>query len=129
MLYVIFLQLIFLLNMMFSKLIPVDQFCRNGLYSLIDVNCTEHTTPCFIHFHSWRTFGCFYFYIFTANVADIFIMASYISYWKFCIPNRTVDGRTSSYSDLLYLAKLLSNEDGPTLCQLCWEACFITSEK
>lgn len=57
-------------------------------------------------------------------------MASYISCENFPIQNRTVDGRISSYSDLLYLAKLLSsNEDGPTLCQLCWEACFIASEK
>lgn len=44
-------------------------------------------------------------------------MISYLSFESFATENRIIGGRVSSYSGLLYLAKLLSNNEGhPTVC-------------
>lgn len=63
---------------------------------------------------------CFYFCIFTANVKNTYLyMVPFLLCESFETQSRIVGGRVSSYSGLLYLAKLLSiNEGCLTVCQL-----------
>lgn len=80
------------------------------------INCI-HIPHHVYTFHYWCTFDCFYFYIFTANVAKTYsFMTSCLSRETFATQNRIFGGRISLCSGLPYLAKLLSNnEGGPTL--------------
>lgn len=115
--------MVFFKNMWCFKLIPVDQFCRNGCCCFSGcINCTEHTTPC-LYISFLADIWLFLFVFCAQNVWDMHIWPP-ISHVK--ILHLKIEllfgviGRTSSYSRFTLSCQIIvNNEDGPTLSQLC----------